>query len=185
MDKMVLRIFQSEVEVQCNFAMMAFKDIEKALEAMERAVKRERNFMKEDMDHLWYSVQAFLVAAGNVSKLLWPIKEQHRKRGVELRESLSVRANSPLEPRKFRNHFEHFDERLDDWATASEQKNFVDCNIVSIAGPGSGDCLRNFDPEKFAVTFRGDEYPLEPVISAIKEIHRKASEEFEKHFWEE
>lgn len=177
MDKMVLWIFQREVEVQCRFAMMAFKDIEESLKLVKE--------LKVDyMYHLWYSVQAFLVAVGNISKLFWPPDRCLRERGVELRKSLSVRANSPLEPRKFRNHFEHFDERLDDWATASEQKNFVDFNIGSITGPQSGNCLRNFDPEKFAVTFRGDEYPLKPVINVINEIWQKAAIEAEKPHWE-
>jgi hypothetical protein len=59
MDKMLLRIFQREVERQTCFALMAFSDLEAALRI-------------GDIDRIWYSVQGFLVAVGNVSKLLWP-----------------------------------------------------------------------------------------------------------------
>ena len=61
MDKHVLRIFQRETERQCRFAIMAIEDIQKELQATDT-----------DMDRIWYSVQSFLVAAGNLSKLLWP-----------------------------------------------------------------------------------------------------------------
>ena len=57
MDKQVLRIFQREVERQCQFALIAAQDLDSAYRAT-------------DMDRLWYSVQSFLVAVGNVSKLL-------------------------------------------------------------------------------------------------------------------
>jgi hypothetical protein len=174
MEKMVLRIFQREVERQSKFALLAVQDLDQSLRA-------------NDMDRIWYSVQAFLVAAGNISKLLWPPDPQLPERGAELRASLSVDDNFPLEPRTFRNHFEHFDERLEQWATSSERHNFADSNVGPtdmIVGLEPGDYLRNFDTKKFAVTFRGDEYPLKPVIDAIKEIHQKASIEAEKHFWE-
>lgn len=115
MEAMVLRIFQREVERQCKFAIIAVEDLSQALQI-------------GDMDRIWYSIQAILVAAGNVSKLLWPPKPLLPERGAELRASLSVDDDSPLEPRTFRNHFEHFDERLEQWATSSERRNFADSN---------------------------------------------------------
>jgi len=157
MEKMVLRIFQREVERQCRFALIAVQDLSQALQA-------------GDMDRIWYSVQAFLVAAGNISKLLWPAKPRLPERGAELRASLSIDGESPLEPRRFRNHFEHFDERLEAWATSSERHNFADSNVGPpgmIVGLEPGDYLRNFDTTGFAVTFRGDTYPLQPVTNAI------------------
>ena len=193
MEKMVLRIFQREVERQCKFALMAAKDLNSALQA-------------GDMDRIWYSVQAFLVAAGNVSKLCWPslprvlklkwhvLKKRRlewrkslKERGTELRKSLSVHRRSPLTPRKFRNHFEHFDERLQKWATSSERRNFADSNVGPpnmIVGPDPGDYLRNFNATNFAVTFRGEVFELEPVIDAIQELWQKAKIEADKPHWE-
>ena len=164
MDITVLRIFKHEVERQCRFALIAAQDLEQALRASEQ-------------DRLWYSVQAFLVASVNISKLLWPPKPGLPERGSELRKSLSVEDNSPLEPRTFRNHFEHFDERIEQWASSSERRNFVDSNVGPpgmIVGIDPRDYLRNFDTSKFAVTFRGDIYILGPLIGAIESLWQRA-----------
>jgi len=77
MQKHVLRIFQREVERQCKFAVIAAEDMNKALQIT-------------DTDRLWYSIQAFLVAAGNVSKLLWSPCPQIPERAEELKKSLGV-----------------------------------------------------------------------------------------------
>ena len=174
MDKTILRIFQREIERQCRFAIIAVQDLQKALQAA-------------DIDRVSYSIQSFLVAAGNVSKLLWPASAHIPGRAKELKNSLGVDDSSSLAPRAFRNHFEHFDERLEDWATSSKRKNFVDSNVGPsgmIAGVDPEDYLRNFDTTKNAVTFRGDEYNLKPMVDAIIELHGKASIEASKAHWE-
>lgn len=165
MEMNVLRIFQEEVKRQCQFTLMAADDLRKSL-------------ANRDLDRLWYSLQALLVAAGNVSKLLWPVKPLIPDRGEQLRVSLQVIDDSPLEPRDFRNHFEHFDERLESWATSSQRHNFVDSNIgppSSIQGIDVSDFLRNFDPETYSLHFRGDVYYLKPVIQAISSIFKVAT----------
>jgi hypothetical protein len=170
MDKNTLRIFQLEIERQCSFAIIAVQDLQKALQV-------------PDMDRIWYSIQSFLVAAGNVSKLLWPSSARIPDRAKELKNSLGVDDSSPLAPRTFRNHFEHFDERLEDWAMSSKRKNFVDSNVGPsgmISGIDLEDYLRNFNTTKNAVTFRGDEYNLKPMVDAIIELHGKASIEANK-----
>jgi len=166
MDKMLLCIFHTEVERQAKFGLIAASDLDGALNS-------------GDMDRIWYSVQSLLVAAGNVSKLLWPSKKKPLvpNRGPDLRASLEVPDSSPLKPRSFRNHFEHFDERLEKWATSSQRSNFADFNVGPpnmIAGVDTGDYLRNFETNKYAVTFRGDVYLLRPVVNALKELHAKA-----------
>ena len=174
MDKHVLRIFQLETERQCRFAIMAIEDLQKALQT-------------GDIDRIWYSVQTFLVAAGNLSKLLWPSAAHISDRAKELKSSLGVDDSSPLAPRTFRNHFEHFDERLENWATSSKHQGFVDSNVGPsgmIYGPDSGDYLRNFDTIKGSITFRGDEYILKPMVDAIVELHLKALTEANKFPWE-
>jgi hypothetical protein len=174
MEPMILRIFQREVERQCRFALIAVQDLALALQ-------------NRDMDRLWYSVQAFLVAAGNVSKLLWPPKPLLPERAAELRASLAVGEDSPLEPRTFRNHFEHFDERLEKWATSPKRGTFIDSNVGppdAIAGFEPRDFLRHFDPTNLVITFRGDAYSLQPVIDAIRDIWGKAALEAERPYWE-
>jgi hypothetical protein len=173
MEKMVLRIFQREVERQCRFGLMAVEELNQALDA-------------HDMDGIWYSIQAFLVATGNISKLLWPPEKRFTKRGAELRKSLSVGDNSPLGPRTFRNYFEHFDERLEEWATSSERHNFADSNVGPpgmIVGLDPEDYLRNFDPVNLTITFRGDVYDMKPIVDSIQVLWQKAKVEAQKpHF---
>jgi hypothetical protein len=95
-----------------------------------------------------------------------------------LRQSLGVKDDSPLAPRTFRNHFEHFDERLEVWATSSKRKNFIDSNIGPpgfLAGFDAEDFLRNLDTENMAVTFRGDAYNIKPVVAAIHDLWARAA----------
>lgn len=183
--KMILRFFLFEVERQCTFSLMAADDLKEALQAMEVTTEKTDEpfvYRIELMDRLWYSVQALLVAAGNISKLLWPSKKLQAERGAKLRATLSVDENSILKPRTLRNHFEHFDERLEQWATSSKHGHFLDSNVgpsgmklVSGVDNEPGDYLRNFDTTNFAVTFRGDVYELRPLIGAISDLWEKVN----------
>jgi hypothetical protein len=173
MDKMLLRVFHTEVERQARFGLIAASDLQAALDSA-------------DMDRIWYSIQSLLVAAGNLSKLLWPSRSRVPERGEQLRNSLGVLDSSPLEPRTFRNHFEHFDERLEEWATSSDRSNFADSNVGPpgmISGLDPGDYLRNFDTSKYAITYRGDTYSVQPVVDAFRELHKKALSECRNPPW--
>lgn len=56
-----LMFYLWEIDEQCRYATMAWK-------AMQT----------NDSDVQWYSIQAFLVAIANVSKILWPVKATER-----------------------------------------------------------------------------------------------------------
>src|SRR5918998_6958435 len=99
MKKLPLRLFQSEVERQCDFAMIALEDMEEAK-------------TNSDGTLFWYSVQNLLVAIGRIMRLLWPPNSLYPNRGAELRESLGVGEDSPLRALEFVEHFEHFDRHL-------------------------------------------------------------------------
>jgi hypothetical protein len=176
MEPIVMRIFLSEVKHQCDNALIAYQDLDELLKKMLPK--------GDNMIRFWYSLQSFLTAVGNISKLFWPSltnanKDKHailRRRGRELRVKLSVGCKSPLKKRNFRNHLEHFDERLQMWAIESKHHNFVDSNIGPIEGCDKEDYLRNFDPDKRIFTFKGNEYSLIPVIEAVKTLHNKIIE---------
>lgn len=78
-----------------------------ALRAADRLTEIGHGLDKID---IWSAIQSLLIAAGNVSKILWPSKEASALRGSILRELLDVENNNPLYDRKFRNLFEHYDE---------------------------------------------------------------------------
>jgi hypothetical protein len=159
MDSQVQYIFLLEVKRQTKFALMSLEDMESALVA-------------RDTDRIWFCVQAFLVAVGNLSKLLWP-HSKYGERGEFLRRELGVPDDSPLGPRTFRNHFEHFDERLEAWLASDGSRNFVDSNIGppgAIAGFGPSTFHRNLDPESMTVTFRGDACKIQLIVADLRRL---------------
>lgn len=133
-----------------------------------------------------------LIAVADISKLLWPKPGRNKgkplipERGDELRGSLSVTEPSPLQPpSSFRNHFEHFDERLECWATSVEGANFVDQNIgpvehMTAFGLPAQTSLRNYNPQDGTLTYRGEVHELWPVITAVGELWQKATVEASK-----
>ena len=175
---MVLRIFQNEIVKQCEFALTSVNFINNSLSNL-------RN--KNASSQLWYFVQNFLVSAANVSKLLWGSKEKISESRKELRDSLNVTDNSILKSRTFRNHFEHYDERVESWAASSERKNFADSNIGPknmIVGLDPNDYLRNFDTDSLSITFKGDTYNIKPVVDELIKLLEIAKQEASKSHWE-
>ena len=154
-----------EVSRQATFGILAHEDLVGAISA--------RNATR-----IWFSVQSLLVAAGNVSKLLWPPRKQSAGRGKQLRDSIGVTETSSLKARTFRNVFEHYDEKLEDWMTSSKRHNIVDSNVIgpgAIQGVDPGDFLRNIDPTSWTLTFRGSRLQILPLIEALREVRDKAN----------
>jgi hypothetical protein len=124
---------------------------------------------------------------GNISYLLWPPSPRIKGRGERLRESLCVEDDLPLKARRFRDHFTHFDERLDDWALLSENRDYADSNVGVTPGKGvlfwfaEGEYFRNIvrtdNPFEFTITFRGETLSLPPMIEAVRELAQKAGSE--------
>ena len=167
MEKLVVRVFLDEVERQCRYAHSAFQDLVSALH-------------EGDTDCVFFAAHSLLVAVANVSKLLWPAGKDHEARGKQLREILQVRDDCPVSSRSFRNHFEHFDERLDRWARSSKRRNFADSNIGPpgfISGLDPEDYMRTLDPTSLTLTFHGDSYDLRGIMEALRPIHTAAQRE--------
>jgi hypothetical protein len=145
-------------------------------EAFEETLLR----VKDDGVLFWYHLQAFLIASGNLSKLFWPGLKANKGRGEYLREFFNVEENSPLKDRRIRNHFEHFDERLDRWDSAECAKGFADEWVVFPGRPDplkSGvspeNCLRVFYVSDMCASFYGEKYQLRPVADEIDRIFPK------------
>src|SRR5262249_22515909 len=88
---------------------------------------------------------------------------------------LSVPDASPLlQPIDIRNDFEHFDERLHQWAQLSKNRLFVDRNIGGRGSVNVGDdqfaYMRNFDDNTYTITFWDHQLDVVPIIQAIKSV---------------
>jgi hypothetical protein len=146
-----------------------------AKRAAERLLATRDNF---DHVEVWCSIQSILVAAGNVSKILWPQKE-YAARGEQLRKLLNIDEGNLLSDRKFRNHFEHYDERIEDWFEKNPSAVYMDLTIdpfKPIWGRNFANRHRVYDPLTQTLTFRGESVDLAAVLKAIEEIRLKCSQ---------
>ena len=91
--------------------------------------------------------------------------------------------NSPIKDRNFRNVFEHYDEKIDSWASSSRRKNISDMNISidgfsAISGLDPIDCMRNLDISRdrknLTLTFHGESYNLTMTKHAVTELQERA-----------
>jgi hypothetical protein len=171
-------IFFTEVLRQCDFALMAYADVRRSLTSPEPIARPEIDRHLRHMRSLWYSLQSFLIATANLSKLLWPAPK-FAQRGKELRQVLGVADASPVSSRTFRNHFEHFDQRLEAWI-GTHRGIFVDSNVGpitnAIAGGDSASYLRNYDDKNEILTFQGEALELRPVVEEISRIRNAAAQ---------
>ncbi|WP_126993664.1 hypothetical protein [Thermosipho globiformans] len=156
-------IFLTELERQCNFAGIALEHINMGVKAM-------------NLEFVWYSIQSFLIATANISKILWPSSKRYKEKGEKLRKVLDISENFLIKSREFRNHFEHFDERIDEWIRKSKSHNFVDSNVGAIneiQGIEQEDIFRNFDHKKWELIFQGKTFNLAKAKKEIEEIYGK------------
>lgn len=144
----------------------------------ERAAK-QLDKPSENIDHIevWGVIQSILIAAGNVSKILWPSRKSSSLRGERLRKLLEVDDRNPLSNRNFRNHFEHYDERIEDWFKAKGSAVYVDLRIdpfESIWGHNPSNYHRKYDPMSKTLTFRGETMDLAAILRSLDEIRNKS-----------
>jgi len=164
MNKLAEMVFLSEIALQSKIA--------------QRAGDRLRA-TRDHFDKLevWCSIQLILVAAANVSKILWP-RKKYESRGEILRKLLNVNQNNLLSDRKFRNHFEHYDERIENWFNEQPSAVYRDLEInpfKSIWGIPDHNKNRAYDPLKQTITFRGELLDLGAVLNELEEIQHKCS----------
>ena len=124
----------------------------------------------------WCSIQSILVAAGNVSKILWP-SQKYKLRGQKLRELLGVENNNPLASRKFRNHFEHYDERVEEWFENSSQGSYIDLAMnPSLRNHHFGmpalNTHRGYNSFNNSVVFRSETLYLDEILSALDTLFK-------------
>ena len=128
-----------------------------------------------DPIEMWGSIQSILVAAGNVSKILWPTKK-HTERGKQLRDLIGVDEGNLLSDRTIRNHFEHYDERVEEWFDENDSAVYMDSRTNSIeAGRLSMARLfhRSYNPVSQVLSFREESIDLLALLTALAEIREK------------
>lgn len=163
METMLLRLFQSQVLLQCEFALAAAREINESL--------AQRS--PESISQTFFCIHNFLNATANISKALWGTKGRMNSERQELRDSIGVTDVSPLHEVDMRNNFEHYDERLDRWWKDSTHHNCVDLNIMprsAIEGVDDNDVFRMFDPQTTDLIFWSERFNIQMIVNEIQRI---------------
>jgi hypothetical protein len=170
MQPQVERIYLRELVMQCRYALGSAAEM--------------NNLLKAEMSEPFFrETHAFLAHAAAASRILWPPGNKApraKARAEELRSVLQIGDGHGLEKRALRNHLEHFDERLDQWAQDTLHGAFIDLCIgpvqTFLAGPAvsRGDFLRVFEPDRKVFTFRGEEFDIQGLVVGIEEVMRAA-----------
>ena len=153
-------VFISEIVMQSKIA--------------ERAA--ERLVTCEDYVEKWSAIQSILVAAANVSRIFWPQRKTSAERGKILQTLLNVDDSNLLADRKLRNHFEHYDERIEKWFEENCSAVYMDLRIdpfKSIWGPNPANFHRGYNPMTQTLTFRGESVDLAAILKALEEIRHQ------------
>ena len=110
-------------------------------------------------DKTWNYLQSFLMTAAIISKIFLAARDgaskEYSQRGIDLRNLLEVSDKSALNNRDLRNHLEHYDERLHDWAKNSKIGGLVTRNLSSVNNDDPYADMANFDMQKYIVSFWG------------------------------
>jgi hypothetical protein len=175
MELPLLRVFQRQIQLQCQAVLVASHEFNSAMTT-------------EDKTRTWMAIQNILTAAANVSKALWGQGGTLADARKPLRDSLQVDDESPLRNVVMRNHFEHFDERLDRWWETSEHRNHLDMSIVppgAIEGLADIDMFRVFDPTTGDIVFWGQRFNVGEIVQEAGRLLLIVAAEARKPHWEQ
>lgn len=141
-----------------------------AIRAFERLNAEENQF---DQIEIWGAIQSILVSSGNVSKILWPMKK-FGERGKLLRQYLNIPENHILAPRVFRNHFEHFDERVEERFNKIPYGVYEDRAMNPSLPPVFDDreqmCQRGYNTFNHTLIFDGEILDIQALLNALKDL---------------
>lgn len=166
MEKDLETLYLSEIQSQCAIGVFAYGALIGALKAHAGTTV------------IWHELQSILIAAANVSKILWPRRAASKARGEHLRALLEVADSSPLADRTVRNDFEHYDERLEDRAESlSGGLNLVDNSVGPRWGFGKDNTLylRYFNTTDFEVQFAENTVQIHALAAAMRELAERIS----------
>jgi hypothetical protein len=155
-----------ELSTQCQFARECDRRLREAAPGWyENATNEEVENRKAPRDII-IDCTAFLSAAGIISKLLFPGKNNRRvgngelvNRCKALRELLDIRDNDLplLQNLAVRNDFEHVDERLDRELRSFNKGGFSSLSVYE-KEPNAEVILKRFDPKKLTISNSGNVY---------------------------
>lgn len=136
--------WKSELETQIEFCLKAYCDLDNSIGL---------SHSKERTIAIWYAIQMILISTANMSKLF----QKYTLKSPELADDIQL-----ISDRTFRNHFEHYWERLENWITEHDGEAFIDMCMTSGQSEikNSTVSLRTLDVGKLVLTFCGNSIDL-------------------------
>ena len=141
-----------------------------------------------DNKGLFYQIHQFLIHCADLHKVLFPninkkdlnsIKQIKKDREDSLKKVFNNYPEMDFSYfREARNHFEHFDERIDNWILKSNRHNFVDMNISNkdikkdIKETDRKDYFRNIDIRNDFFSFAGKKYQLSEMYNTVLKLQK-------------
>lgn len=174
----VERIFLEELMARCQRAFAICAELNHQLSGGDQ----DNGQRTVNCPLVFELLSAFVLQAGLASKILWPPNQgckRARLRGEHLRTALGIQQGHVLENRSLRNHYEHFDERLDDWSQLSRDRRLADRIIGppwTVSGLEEHEIIRHYDPEARVLTFRGERYCIQDLADALGDVQFKVEE---------
>lgn len=172
MDRHTEEVYLQELDTQCTFAINAINGLNNVMPRLNAGDVDQptRNTLHKEV---FRTLHSFLIHSSNASKLLWPSSRKAKPRGAHLRDILNIKDTHPLKNRTLRNHLEHFDERLDDWAETSVNRNYAQDLIMprnAFAGFDPKDCMRWYDPSAKEMIFRGSTFNIVEILDGLADV---------------
>ncbi|MFJ7509357.1 hypothetical protein ACIQW7_07835 [Peribacillus simplex] len=160
-----------EIKYRYEWAMKSFVSIGDAINNQEGAIE----IMRHAVDLIGHAVVIHRIVTGSgarsnerecVEERVMILRDKFKNlKGIKTPKNLNI----------VRNHYEHFDVKLDEWATSTENNIIVDMNVASpgsiyIEGIAEKENLRSLDPETTELLFWSKKVNLREVIEWAKEV---------------
>ena len=149
--------------------------------------------MKNQIEGDFFQPALYLIHhAAAVSRIFWPpgarnkqITKRAERRGQFLRDLLKLPSGHAVQGRTLRDHFEHFDGRLDDWAESSKNRIIVQCfigprNAVGGNAIQDSDIIHHYDPQTKIFSFRGERFDIQALSSRLDHIYKRTLQKLEE-----
>ena len=172
MDDFLLRIYLEQAKDESERCFLAIKELNAAIAS------------NGEVDPFG-PAQSLVHHAAAVSRIFWPpgsrdkhARQRSQRRGEVLRKAIGITQGHPVQNRALRDHFEHFDERLDDWAERSKNRNIVKQLIgprTAIGGNAISDedIIHHYDPATKIYSFRGEKFDVQELATGLDDIYAK------------
>ena len=168
-------IYLQEVKTQCNSVLFALEQFNKRIQEMHQPHKFDgRNTPNSEV---FRALHSFLTHTANISRLLFPSRKRDQyaqQRGKKLRDVLCVDDGSPIADRSLRDHLEHYDERLDQWAQRASRTVRIATDNIHPKGMGPNvapeSTLRTYLTDSREFFFMGHTYEIVPLVREVRRI---------------